>query len=325
MSKVGIVVIGRNEGSRLEACLRSLPFGGGPIVYADSASSDGSPALAASLGAFVIALDPGRPMNAARGRKEGTDVLVGLDPALDYVFYIDGDCLLEPDFLPKAIAFLDEHPNAAAVCGQRFEAHPGASFYNRLSDEEWNTPVGQADACGGDSLMRLRAVLAVGGFDPNLMASEEPELSARMRAAGWEIWRIDARMTQHDAGIFSFGAYWRRNLRAGVGYYQAWRKTARLGHPINGTTLKRALLWAGIVPAIAILAALALRDGRALLIVPIAYTLQIIRMALRAGAGDIHNWKVAAALMLIKPAELLGAARAALRGGRLHSIAYKGR
>lgn len=325
MSRVGIVVIGRNEGARLEACLRSLIPSGSPIIYADSASTDGSPDLAARFGARVVALDPSRPMNAARGRKEGTDALISLHPAAEYVFYIDGDCVLEPDFLAQAVAFLDSHPRAAAVCGQRFEAHPHASFYNRLSDEEWNTPVGPAEACGGDSLMRIEAVQGAGGFDPDLMASEEPELSARMRAKGWEIWRIDARMTQHDAAIFSFGAYWRRNLRGGVGYYQAWRKTARLGHPINGTTLKRALLWAGIVPGAAILLALFVRNPLALLLLPIAWALQITRMAIRAGAGNLHNWKVAAVLMLIKPAELLGAARAALRGGRLHSIAYKGR
>ena len=41
--KVGVVVIGRNEGERLKRCLASiLAQHQGPVVYVDSGSSDGS-------------------------------------------------------------------------------------------------------------------------------------------------------------------------------------------------------------------------------------------------------------------------------------------
>lgn len=321
---VGIVVIGRNEGERLVACLASLIPAGMPIVYADSNSTDGSAETAERLGVTVVRLDPSRPMNAARGRKEGTNTLVALGRSLDYVFYIDGDCILQSGFLERAADFLDRHPRVAAVCGRRFEARPDASFYNRLCDEEWNTPSGRTDACGGDALMRLAAVLEVGGFDEELMASEEPELSARLRAAGWEIWRIDALMTEHDAAIFSFGAYWRRHLRGGVGYFQAWRKTAKLAERINGRTLRSAMFWSGVLPLFAIILALSARSPVLLLLLPIIYGLQIARMAVRQGAASWHHWKAAAALMAIKPAELLGAAKALLKHGQGDSIRYKG-
>jgi cellulose synthase/poly-beta-1,6-N-acetylglucosamine synthase-like glycosyltransferase len=292
-------------------------------VYADSNSSDGSPEVAAQLGATVIRLDPVRPMNAARGRREGTEALVARYPSLSYVFYIDGDCILQPDFLRTAVSFLDEHPRIAAVCGQRSEIHPDASFYNRLCDEEWNTPVGQADACGGDSVMRLAAVLEVGGFDEQLMASEEPELSARLRAAGWEIWRIDAPMTRHDAAIHSFSAYWRRHLRGGVGYFQAWRKTAALPERINGRTLRSSTFWAALLPLGVAILTLAVGNPLVLLLLPAAYLLQIARIASRRGPSNLHEWKAAAVLMLIKPAEFIGAVSAWLRLGRRDAIQYK--
>ena len=38
---VGIVAIGRNEGDRLRRCLQTLDLGV-PVVYVDSASTDGS-------------------------------------------------------------------------------------------------------------------------------------------------------------------------------------------------------------------------------------------------------------------------------------------
>ena len=53
---VGFVVIGRNEGERLEQCLRSVLAVSNRVVYADSASTDGSVQLAERLGASVVAL-----------------------------------------------------------------------------------------------------------------------------------------------------------------------------------------------------------------------------------------------------------------------------
>ena len=59
MTKIGLVsviVIGRNEGERLRACLQSvarMTTGDWEIevIYVDSGSRDGSPELAAAMGA----------------------------------------------------------------------------------------------------------------------------------------------------------------------------------------------------------------------------------------------------------------------------------
>ena len=79
------------------------------------------------------------------------------------------------------------------VCGRRRERHPEKSVYNALCDLEWDTPIGEAAACGGNSLVRADAFEAVGGFDARLIAGEEPELCARLRQAGWKIWRLRRR------------------------------------------------------------------------------------------------------------------------------------
>lgn len=325
MDNVGVVVIGRNEGERLLACLRSIKPAGLPVFYADSASTDGSPDRAAAEGAQVLRLDAVTPLNAARGRKEGMAALLEAHPQIDFIQFIDGDCLLQPHFIATALAFLEAKPRTAAVCGRRFEAHPEASFYNRLCDEEWNTPPGKADAFGGDALVRVAALQQVGGYDASLMASEEPELSARMRAAGWEIWRIDEPMTQHDAAIFTFKAYWRRHLRGGVGYLQAWRRTANLPQRINGRTLVSALLWVVVLPLLIIIAALAFGRPSILLAMPLLYLLQVARMAARKGLTSWYNWRAAAAVLSIKSAELLGAISALMAGSARSAIEYKAR
>ena len=148
---IGVVVIGRNEGVRLERCLRSLMQGVGKVVYVDSGSTDGSPQLARSLGVEVLALDMRVPFTAARARNEGFSALQRLLPSMQLVQFVDGDCEVDARWLATAQAFLDQHPEVAVVCGRRRERFPERSVYNLLCDLEWDTPIGEAKACGGDA------------------------------------------------------------------------------------------------------------------------------------------------------------------------------
>ena len=66
---MGVVVIGRNEGQRLERCLASLVGAAQQIVYVDSGSSDGSVQMARALGVAVVELDMTIAFTAARARK----------------------------------------------------------------------------------------------------------------------------------------------------------------------------------------------------------------------------------------------------------------
>lgn len=323
MSVFGFVVIGRNEGRRLAACLTAVRIYGAPVVYVDSASDDGSPELARQMGAVVVPLDASRPMNASRGRQEGTLALLGLLPNCEFIQFIDGDCVLASGWIDAALGFMRQHSAAAVVCGRRFEAFPKASIYNRLCDEEWNTPCGLVAASGGDALMRVDKLTAVGGFDPTLMASEEPELAARLRAAGWEIWRIDALMSEHDASILSYHAYWRRSLRGGFGLWQAWRRTSHLDCPINARPLLSAFFWVVGAPILLAIVAGILRAPTLMLALPLVYLFQIARMVARKGALSWHNWRAASLVLSIKTAELIGAARALLASQQQTAIDYK--
>lgn len=213
---VDAVVIGRNEGARLVACLASLAGQVRHVVYVDSGSTDGSQQAAREAGAEVIELDMTQPFTAARARNAGLKALRSAPP--DFVQFIDGDCILREGWMPRAMAFLAENLRAAVVCGRRREQYPENSVYNTLIDAEWNTPVGESRACGGDALMRYQAVTAVRGFRDDLIAGEEPELCLRLRAQGWTVWRIEAEMTWHDAGITRFSQWWKRTERAGYAF-----------------------------------------------------------------------------------------------------------
>ena len=126
---------------------------------------------------------------------------------------------------------------------RRRERRPEASLYNEMADIEWNTPVGDAAACGGDALIRLSAYQEVGGFDSALIAGEEPELCSRLAEAGWGIRRLDAEMTVHDAAMMHFTQYWKRATRSGFGYAQAWWTTRHRTRPLYARELLRAGIW----------------------------------------------------------------------------------
>lgn len=214
---IGVVAIGRNEGRRLVRCLESIA-GQMPVVYVDSGSSDDSENAAKQRGAVVVSLDLSRPFTAARARNEGFAALRWVHPALEYVQFVDGDCEIQPGWLEKARATLEANSRLAVVCGRRRERYPDRSVYNRLCDIEWNTPVGKAGACGGDALVRVKAFDEIGGYNPAVIAGEEPEMCVRLRECGWEIERIDAEMTLHDADMMWFGQWWKRAVRAGHAY-----------------------------------------------------------------------------------------------------------
>ena len=303
--KIGIVVIGRNEGRRLVECLRSIGGDAGALVYVDSGSTDGSVNAARSHGATVVQLDLSTPFTAARARNEGYAATRARAPDLAFVQFVDGDCRLSPGWLDTAAGFLASHADVAVVCGRRRERFPEASVYNRLIDEEWDTPVGAAAACGGDALMRTAAFDAARGFDAALMAGEEPELCSRLRHAGWKIWRIDAAMTVHDAALHRFGQWWLRGIRSGYGYAQVWATTRTRSITLYQTELVRATLWAGAVPLATI--ALGLISAPLALLGLGLYGVQFIRLAGRRGLANPLSWTYASTMILGKFAELRGA------------------
>jgi len=175
--RVAAVAIGRNEGERLRRCLRSLAEQGVPVVYVDSGSTDDSVAFARSMGCRVVTLDLSQPFTAARARNAG---FAALDPAPEYVQFIDGDCAVEPGWIAAGMAYLDGHPEHAIVTGWRSEIAPEASVWNAMCDHEWHRPAGETAVCGGDMMVRSNAFAAVGGFDPAIIAAEDDDLCLRL-------------------------------------------------------------------------------------------------------------------------------------------------
>lgn len=220
VKNVALVIIGRNEGARLVACLASMQGPFGSIVYVDSGSDDDSVAQAKAAGAIVHELDTGTPFTAARARSAGFDVLKSQGLLPDFVQFIDGDCVLRQGWIDQALQAMQDNPKLGIVTGWRSEIHRDASIYNALCDFEWHRPAGVIAACGGDMLVRSAAFEQVGGFNPEVIAAEDDEFCVRVGKAGWALERLPIEMTRHDAAMTRFSQWWSRAVRSGHGFAQ---------------------------------------------------------------------------------------------------------
>jgi len=321
---IGVVVIGRNEGERLRKCLESVLRVVDRAIYVDSGSTDDSVAMALGMGLELIELDLGTPFTAARARNEGFNKLIELAPGLAYVQFVDGDCEIVGGWLETAAAFLKRHDDVAIVCGRLRERYPERSIYNLLCDIEWDTPVGASKACGGIAMARAKAFRDAGGYRADLIAGEEPELCVRLRAAGWQVWRLDAEMALHDAAMTGFGQWWKRTLRGGYAFAE--------GAYLHGAPPERhwvreswsAWVWGGMIPLATFAVVMGWGAwGFALLAI---YPLQVVRLARRGGRSARENWWRAVFLVLGKFPEVIGQMKFLYRrltGMKLGLIEYK--
>jgi glycosyltransferase involved in cell wall biosynthesis len=300
----GAVAIGRNEGERLRRCLESVRADASSTVYVDSGSRDASVALARGLGVHVVELDMRLPFTAARARNAGFAHLIEIAPTIEFVQFVDGDCEVVAGWMTQAAAFLCAQHEVAVVCGRRRERFPDRSVFNRLCDLEWDTPCGEAKACGGDALMRRDAFDAAGGFRDDLIAGEEPELCVRLRAAGSRIWRLDAEMTLHDAAITRFGQWWKRTLRGGYAFAEG---SLLHGAPPERHWVaesRRAWLWGLGIPLLTLLAIPLFGAYAATLL--LVYPLQWLRLATANNTSANYRGLRALFLILSKFPEAVG-------------------
>ncbi len=158
------------------------------IIVVDDASTDETPAVAASMGVRVLKLERNSGPGAARN--------FGAHHALgDILFFVDADVVLAPDALDRAVKILDTRPELAAVFGSydaRPRAHGLVSQYRNLL-HHFVHQQGNPEAStfwAGCGAIRREIFLAVGGFDAKRFprpSIEDIELGVRLRGGGHRI------------------------------------------------------------------------------------------------------------------------------------------
>ncbi|BCS95191.1 hypothetical protein DSLASN_08230 [Desulfoluna limicola] len=230
LPRIGVVIIGINVARYLKMCINSVLTCDYPrehldIVYVDGGSTDGSPEIAEEIqGVRVIRLDHPHP-TPGRGRNAGWRLL-----STPLIQFMDADTTLEPGWFKAALPHLaDDTP---CVCGFRREREPNRNRYHMLAEMEWRYEEGPCRYFGGEVLLYRYALEETEGFDTELVAGEDPELSRRIRRKSWEILRIAAPMSTHDINMSTFRQYLKRAYRSGHAYAEIGLRFATSPDPL---------------------------------------------------------------------------------------------
>lgn len=290
---VSVIIKTLNEEGKIAATIASaraaLDAVGGEIIVADSGSSDATVRIAAGLGVVVARIEPPALPSCGIGPQLGYQ-----HSRHPFLCLIDGDMILDPGFLPAALAFLDENPDMAGVTGHVEEmAVSNLEFARRVARQGQEKGVGTIDRMNGGGLYRRAAIEDVGYFsDRNLHAYEEFDLGARLRHAGWRLHRLDRRFVSHyghtENSYRLLLRRWRSKYLFGIG--ELLRAALGRGHlPGLMRELPELKLWAAIYLwwAASVAALLFMRD-KALAAALVCGVLVAVVLAMGARKGGLN-------------------------------------
>lgn len=144
------------------------------VIVVDNNSSDRTAELAIGAGAQVVF----EPVNQiARARNAGAAAAKG-----DWLLFIDADSLLSAELLDDIFRLIDEGRSVGCGSSMRMEGIP---WWAQTTLQMWNG-LSRATrwAAGALVLVRSDAFNEVGGFNQNLYAAEEIDLSQRVKKWG---------------------------------------------------------------------------------------------------------------------------------------------
>jgi len=279
--KVGIVIIGRNEGERLILCLESVIKAQVPSIYVDSQSIDNSVFEAESRDIKTIVLDESAPVNASRARNSGFKALVDEYPRLEYIHFIDADCELDPKWLEHCLLEFESSKFTAVVCGRLHEKYKNKNIYTRLCDMDWYIEPGEVDACGGIATIRCSVMIETKGFNEQMIAGADPELYFRIRKKNYKIICLPVDMGTHDSNMQYFSEYWKRSVKTGYAYMSKMI--------LNGSKkpVISAVVWAFCLPICIFLMSYAFSN--LFMIMFLLYPVQVLKIYKNMSIKKVHS------------------------------------
>lgn len=264
---VTLVIPARNAGRTIERCLdaaiavRDRPGSRlARIVLVDDGSTDGTRDAARTRGIEVLA-SGGRGAGAARnaGWRQAATPLV---------WFVDSDCVCEPDSLDRLLPHLED-PRVAGVSGTYAIARD-ASLLERLIHEEImvrhaGMPEETDFLATYDVVYRREVLASLEGFDERYLKGQDAEFAFRVLEAGHRL------RFERGSRVMHFHAD-RLSRYLGVQRQQGyWRVALHLEHPGRGSNRYSGALdhlqpfvAAALVPAVCVaIAATIWLDGSA--------------------------------------------------------------
>jgi glycosyltransferase involved in cell wall biosynthesis len=219
---VSVILKTLNEEARIgpaiESVLAALAGIGGEVIVADGGSRDRTLAVATNYPVRVVQLEPAIRPSCGIGPQLGFQY-----SRKPFICLMDGDMLLDPDFLPEAFAYLAANPKVAGVTGHVVEMnHTNLEYVRRGRRVSPENRIGSIDRMNGGGLYRREAIDQVGYLsDRNLHGYEEFDLAVRLRTRGWTLRRLDRSFVRHFGHALNAYALlirrWKSGYLRGIG------------------------------------------------------------------------------------------------------------
>ena len=117
---IGVIIPTRNEAAALPKVLSAILPQVAQVIVVDTASTDGTPAIAERMGARVVS-EPRR--GYGRACLAG---IAALSPTVDTVLFMDADASDRPEDLPRLLAPIIEDGADMVIGARRLDVEPGA-------------------------------------------------------------------------------------------------------------------------------------------------------------------------------------------------------
>ncbi len=224
MKKAAIIILNWNGGEDTFACLeslRALDYPDRLIVLVDNASTDGSPETVLRRFPEASLVRNAENLGYAAGNNAG--IRYALEQGADYIFLLNNDTAVEPDFLSRLVEAAERDPALGIIgpkilfFGSRTLWYAGGFLdratgltYHRGENEpdrgQYDLP-GPVDFASGCGLLARRAVFEqLGGFDPDYHHGyEDTDLCLRAKAAGFGVGYLPRAVIYHRLARASGG------------------------------------------------------------------------------------------------------------------------
>lgn len=215
---LSIIIKARNEAANiaraLESALRIADRFGGEVILADSCSTDDTIAIATRYPVKIVQLEVPAEACCGMGPELGFQQARG-----DYVYLLDGDMEMVPEFVEKGIALLEGDKGLAGIGGYIREMRAKNQDFKRRNQRQaklMQNGAIETESLSGGGLYRRAALASVGYMsDRNLHALEEYDLGTRLRQAGWRLIMLPDHAADHYSYDLGTWALLRHRLRGG--------------------------------------------------------------------------------------------------------------
>jgi glucosyl-dolichyl phosphate glucuronosyltransferase len=237
--QVSVVICAYNRAHLLQLCIDSLhaldfPKEKFEVVVVDNNSTDNTGAVCAGISQrypslnfrYLKEMQQGVGYTRTRGAREATGELIA---------YIDDDCLAEPDWLSKIVAFYNEHPEAMSTGGRIIPKYLapmagwfGKYFWGLVGNYDLGQKIfrmqGVRYPSGANMHFRKKAFEQYGYFDgalgrsgKSLVAGEEKAMYLKLIAGNEAVYYLPHVIVHHHVEANKFDVNYVRRHSAGIG------------------------------------------------------------------------------------------------------------